>query len=128
EDASDAFQELRDRCDVRVLVESGVFAGLRAPVPAATVREMRRQFKLSKGQMDRCCEMVLLRALDRRDAEAALAYRLFVKSRLYRQNEEVLAGLGREERNAKLHEAFRAVEEAYRATLRSVDERLPRAQ
>ncbi|KAJ3329637.1 histone acetyltransferase 1 [Blyttiomyces sp. JEL0837] len=117
EDPNDAFQNMRDRCDVEKILEDKKFSVLKAPVDPDVVAELKKKFKLSKGQADRCCEMVLLKNLKMNDANAYKAYRLHVKRRLFRHNEEVLIPMGKDERLQKLEETYRAVEEGYRDVL-----------
>ncbi|KAJ3191391.1 hypothetical protein HK101_007817 [Irineochytrium annulatum] len=117
EDPNDAFQEMRDRNDFRILSQMKAFAGLRAPIDPRAMQEWRRKSKLSKGQVDRCCEMILLRALKANDEEEAKEYRLHVKRRLFRHNEEALMGMAEQERITKLQETYLSVVEGYREIL-----------
>ena len=46
EDPSAAFEDLRDRRDLRFLEQQQVFKGIKAPVPKQWVEETRKQFKM----------------------------------------------------------------------------------
>jgi histone acetyltransferase 1 len=113
EDPAEAFEDLRDRNDLRYLVAQGVpedpsfldgvGAGTRGP-RAKWEAAVRRKHKIagvsgqrgpgtsatglirSQRQFDRLLEMLLLRQLDRKDPEKVKNYRLQVKARLYRFN------------------------------------------
>ncbi|KAJ3398482.1 histone acetyltransferase 1 [Chytridiales sp. JEL 0842] len=128
EDPNDPFQNLRDACDLQTLLDSKIFDGIQAPVDPALLLETRQKFKLSKGQVERCCEMALLKALPPQKGKKAAgtmdnveslwkAYRLQVKRRLYRHNEEVLAGMEEKEWKQKLQETYEVVVEGYRQVL-----------
>lgn len=47
---------------------------------------MRKKYKIAQRQYDRLLEMLLLKQLDKKDAAKVKAYRLHVKSRLFRFN------------------------------------------
>jgi histone acetyltransferase 1 len=64
--------------------------------------------------------MLLLKSVKKTDVEAYKQYRLQVKRRLYRHNEEVLASMEPDEMKKKLHETFLVVEEGYREILRAI--------
>lgn len=111
EDPAEAFEDLRDRNDLRYLVAQGVpedpsfldgvGAGTRGP-RAKWEAAVRKKYKIagvsdqtgtiatglnrSQRQFDRLLEMLLLRQLDRKDPEKVRDYRLQVKARLYRFN------------------------------------------
>jgi histone acetyltransferase 1 len=123
EDPAEAFEDLRDRNDLRYLVAQGVpedpsfldgvGAGTRGP-RAKWEAAVRKKHKIagvsgrtgtratglirSQRQFDRLLEMLLLRQLDRKDPEKVKNYRLQVKARLYRFNyvgEQSHGNLGR---------------------------------
>jgi histone acetyltransferase 1 len=62
--------------------------------------------------------MILLKTLKKSDPEMYKAYRLYVKKRLFRHNEEVLAPMSREERIEKLEETYKRVEDNYKEIVR----------
>jgi len=49
-------------------------------------QDLRKRYKIAQRQFDRLLEMLLLKQLDRKDAAKVRAYRLHVKSRLFRFN------------------------------------------
>ncbi|KAI9342913.1 acyl-CoA N-acyltransferase [Obelidium mucronatum] len=75
-------------------------------------------YKLSKAQGERCIEMIRLKFLDRSNKAAAKDFRLLVKRRLYKRNEEALSGMDSAEMQEKLQETFLNVEEGYRDILK----------
>ncbi|KAJ2900709.1 histone acetyltransferase 1 [Coemansia aciculifera] len=118
EDPSEAFDDMRDRNDMRYLLQQDAFAGLEAPVSPATLRQMQERYKISKRQMTRCVEMGLLKSLDKaRQKDQYEEYRLFVKRRIYAQNTDLLAGLDDDEKKKKVAESFAAVEDDYHRIL-----------
>ncbi|KAJ3288168.1 histone acetyltransferase 1 [Borealophlyctis nickersoniae] len=120
EDPNDAFQDLRDRCDLQLLLNRDAFAGLEAPVDPQKIIAVQKKYKLSRKQTERCLEMALLKRLKIKDLAKYKAYRLQVKRRVYRQNAELLASLDQSERVQKLDETYKAIEEGYRSTLASL--------
>ncbi|ORX99787.1 histone acetyltransferase type B [Basidiobolus meristosporus CBS 931.73] len=120
EDPNEAFSDLRDRCDLRFLMSKGTFEGLSAPVDKSVLDSIKKQYKLHKRQASRLLEMALLKKLDKRNSKAARAYRLFVKARLYRFNEEALSSMDYNDRLVKLEETYRSVEEDYYRLLNSL--------
>ncbi|KAJ1670007.1 histone acetyltransferase 1 [Coemansia sp. RSA 25] len=118
EDPSEAFDDMRDRNDMRYLLQQDAFAGLEAPVSPATLRQLQERYKISKRQMTRCVEMGLLKSLDKtRQKDRYQEYRLFVKRRIYAQNTDLLAGLEDDEKKKKVAESFAAVEDDYHRIL-----------
>ncbi|KAJ2724829.1 histone acetyltransferase 1 [Coemansia sp. Benny D115] len=113
EDPSEAFDDMRDRNDLRTLLGAKAFDGLCAPVASAEIDALARRFKLSRRQLTRCLEIVLLRSLDKKNAAAYAAYRLFVKRRIYAQNSDQMAAMDAGERKIKVAEAYAAVEDDY---------------
>ncbi|KAJ3118243.1 histone acetyltransferase 1 [Phlyctochytrium bullatum] len=117
EDPNDAFQDLRDLCDLRLLKERKAFEGVNPPVSAEAVEEVRLKFKLSKIQAQRCCEMVLMSQVDLKNKALVKEMRLQIKRRLFRHNEEVLMSMEEDKRKEKLEETYQAVVEGYRNTI-----------
>ncbi|KAG1808512.1 acyl-CoA N-acyltransferase [Suillus variegatus] len=77
------------------------------PMDKAWSETFRTQLKVAGRQWQRLMEMLILRHFNPADIQAARAYRLQVKERLYRFNFEILAQLEKEERLEKLEETFR---------------------
>ncbi|KAJ2887314.1 histone acetyltransferase 1 [Coemansia aciculifera] len=118
EDPSEAFDDMRDRNDMRYLIQQDAFAGLDIPVSPAVLRQMQERFKISKRQITRCVEMGLLKSLDKtRQKDRYRQYRLFVKRRIFAQNTDLLAGLDDAEKKKKVAESFAAVEDDYHRIL-----------
>jgi histone acetyltransferase 1 len=95
EDPAEAFEDLRDRNDLRYLVSQGIaedpkfLEGVGADQPRDRVKwvqEIRKKYKIAQRQFDRLSEMMLLKQLDKKDPAKVRAYRLHVKARLYRFN------------------------------------------
>lgn len=95
EDPAEAFEDLRDRNDLRYLVDQGIMddpqflQGIGAGQKGGRNEwemETRKKYKIAQRQFDRLLEMLLLKQLDRKDKEKVKAYRLHVKARLYRFN------------------------------------------
>jgi len=120
EDPNDDFQEMRDLCDVQYLLTQKAFVGVIAPVEKEALESIRKKFKLNKRQIRRCCEIILLSRLDPSDEEAVTDYRLYVKQRIYLQNQDVLEDMESEERIRKLRETYDAVVEDYKELLAKV--------
>ncbi|KAI0759471.1 acyl-CoA N-acyltransferase [Irpex lacteus] len=143
EDPAEAFEDLRDRNDLRMLLglekfmdegfgdastaggpdRHGKGKGKRRqgkmgpPVERGWAEKWRIELKIAGRQFSRLVEMLQLRALDETDVLATKAYRLQVKERLYRFNFEVLMQLEKEDRQQKLEETFQSVCEDYRRIL-----------
>ncbi|KAG2075896.1 histone acetyltransferase type B catalytic subunit [Suillus decipiens] len=151
EDPAEAFEDLRDRNDLRMLLANENFmkegfgnqavshdggkvrkrkARARAnpmgassdivgtgkmgpPIDKAWSETFRTQLKMAGRQWQRLMEMLILMHLNPTDVQAARAYRLQVKERLYRFNFEILAQLEKEERLEKLEETFQSLREDY---------------
>ena len=85
EDPAEAFEDLRDRNDLRWLVKEGVpddplfrEIGSKRADRVKWERDLRTKYKIAQRQFDRLLEMLLLRQLDRKDAQKVRAYRLHV--------------------------------------------------
>ncbi|KDQ18533.1 hypothetical protein BOTBODRAFT_154460 [Botryobasidium botryosum FD-172 SS1] len=129
EDPSEAFEDLRDKCDLRMLLGHEKFlsmaygegAGqkgkLGPPAAKVWVEEWRRKLKIAPRQFERLVEMLILRRLNPSDSKALRAFRLQVKERLYRFNYEIMVMLEKEERIEKLQETFEGVREDYERIL-----------
>ena len=104
EDPNENFDDLRDRCDLKMLLKDRVLEGRKAPLSKEIMNEIGVNYKLSKvgtcpfdrsenltinmkqRQLERCCEMLLYKQLNKRNAFDYRDYRLFVKRRLYIRN------------------------------------------
>ncbi|KAF8870694.1 histone acetyltransferase type B catalytic subunit [Gymnopilus junonius] len=146
EDPAEAFEDLRDKNDLQMLLSNEQFmqeafgvqtAGstgrrrksgrggdlslgkgkLSPPADKVWVEKWRKDLKIAGRQFQRLVEMLILLHLNPSDSAALRAYRLQVKERLYRFNFEILAQLEKEERYEKLEETFQSVREDYHRIL-----------
>ncbi|KAI9469796.1 MAG: acyl-CoA N-acyltransferase [Benjaminiella poitrasii] len=118
EDPNEEFSDMRDKNDIRYLLEHDAFKDIQqAPISDEKITGLCTRFKLTKRQTQRCLEMYLLSNLDKMDKEAYKAYRLQVKGRLYAFNYDVLRDVDEEERKLKLQETYLGVEEDYHRLL-----------
>ncbi|KAJ2351957.1 histone acetyltransferase 1 [Coemansia sp. RSA 2618] len=118
EDPSEAFDDMRDRNDMRYLLEHKAFEHIEgAPVSPVVVSELQRKHKLSKRQMTRCLEMAILRKIKSEKSAEFCAFRLFVKRRIYAQNTDLMQDLDAEGKKQKVADAFAAVVDDYRRLL-----------
>ncbi|KAF7720958.1 histone acetyltransferase 1 [Apophysomyces ossiformis] len=118
EDPNQEFSDMRDKCDMRYLLEHHAFDELNAaPVSREDIRKIKKQFKLTERQTQQCVEMHLLSKLNKMDATAYKEYRLQVKRRLYVPYADAMKELSPDERKDKLHDAYKSVEEDYHRIL-----------
>ncbi|KAH8090348.1 histone acetyltransferase type B catalytic subunit [Filobasidium floriforme] len=124
EDPSEAFEDLRDRCDLVRLKEQlkdSKEMAKGAPVDKKWLEKIRTEGKYATRQFLRLIEMLLLERLKtNRSPERYKAYRLQVKERLFRFNYEILAQISPDERREKLAETYKNVEEDYKRILNSL--------
>lgn len=136
EDPSEAFDDLRDRCDLTRLVANSTAASIYATFSAektvardvisetgavdaftlAWIHNKRCENKMSVRQFDRCIEMILLYYLENVESVPATAvkrFRLLVKRRLYLRNRDALDDMPPEEKKSKLQETFEALKDDY---------------
>ncbi|KAG1573434.1 hypothetical protein G6F50_002854 [Rhizopus delemar] len=117
EDPSEEFADMRDKNDIRYMLEHGGFKGLKAPVSKETLSTLQQEYKLTDRQLHRCIEIYLLSNVDKLNEQDYKTYRLQVKHRLYTFNYDVLQGLEEEERKEKLHETYLNLEDEYHRIL-----------
>ncbi|KAJ4475770.1 acyl-CoA N-acyltransferase [Lentinula aciculospora] len=149
EDPAEAFEDLRDKNDLKMLLStrqfveegfgqasyshgggrvgkvgkalSGLGKGkMGPPAEKRWAEKWRLKLKIAGRQFQRLIEMLIQMHLDPLDARGLRAYRLQVKERLYRFNFEVLAQMEKEERLEKLEETFQSVREDYGRILKLV--------
>ncbi|KAK2460635.1 hypothetical protein APHAL10511_007105 [Amanita phalloides] len=147
EDPAEAFEDLRDKNDLQMLLSNEQFmqqgfgqhalshgggrvgrtgkakkremiAKLGPPTDKAWAEKWRRELKFAARQFQRLVEMLILSRLDSLDTQIAKAYRLQVKERLYRFNYEILAQMDKQERLEKLEETFQSVKDDYQRILK----------
>ncbi|KAG1139233.1 hypothetical protein G6F37_009881 [Rhizopus arrhizus] len=117
EDPSEEFADMRDKNDIRYMLEHEGFKGLKAPVSKETLSTLQQEYKLTDRQLHRCIEIYLLSNVDKLNEQDYKTYRLQVKHRLYTFNYDVLQGLEEEERKEKLHETYLNLEDEYHRIL-----------
>ncbi|KAJ3931743.1 MAG: histone acetyltransferase type B catalytic subunit [Lentinula lateritia] len=149
EDPAEAFEDLRDKNDLKMLLSTKQFmeegfgqnsyshgggrvgkvgkalsgsskGKMGPPVEKGWAEKWRLKLKIAGRQFQRLVEMLIQMHLDPMDARGLRAYRLQVKERLYRFNFEVLAQLEKEERLEKLEETFKSVREDYNRILKLI--------
>ncbi|KAF8321539.1 histone acetyltransferase type B, partial [Clavulina sp. PMI_390] len=135
EDPSEAFEDLRDKTDLRMLFKNAEFmkeaygdvdgTGLNGklgpPADKEWVVGWQKKLKMAGRQWERLIEMLILRRLDPTNPALLKAYRLQVKDRLYRFNFEILVILDKQERLEKLEETFNSVIEGYSGILGMIE-------
>ncbi|KAJ2563169.1 histone acetyltransferase 1 [Coemansia sp. RSA 1822] len=118
EDPSEAFDDMRDRNDMRYLLKRNAFDQIKsAPVEQSVVEELQQKHKLSRRQMTRCIEMALLKTIKSEKSVEFGRFRLFVKRRIYAQNMDLLQALDVDERKQKVADSFASVVDGYRRVL-----------
>ncbi|KAI8906052.1 histone acetyltransferase type B catalytic subunit [Gorgonomyces haynaldii] len=121
EDPNDAFQDMRDRQDLQQLLQGNCLSGVDVKrFSRKDLLDIQTRFKLGNRQSVRMAEILLLYRLPKYDPKKYKEYRLFVKQRLYNKNREVLKEMEFGDRLAALQHTFDAVEEDYRAVLKSI--------
>jgi histone acetyltransferase 1 len=110
EDPSEAFQDLRDKADLHLILAQDIFAEKQPPVDRDWSESVRKELKLgqvrrrlcyspplslvrpsdlcpcSQRQFTRLMEMALMLKLERGNPSKEKTFRLFIKERLYRFN------------------------------------------
>ncbi|KAF5379891.1 hypothetical protein D9757_007193 [Collybiopsis confluens] len=150
EDPAEAFEDLRDKNDLKMLLNTKVFmeeafgkdavshgggrvgkvgkalsggmsrGKMGPPVNKGWAEKWRLKLKIAGRQFQRLVEMLIQLHLEPLDTYGMKAYRLQVKERLYRFNFEILAQLEKEERLEKLEETFQSVKQDYTRILKLV--------
>lgn len=117
EDPNEPFTAMRDLVDLRECLREPELAAGSLPdrATAEPVEQLRRRLKIARPQFARIYEMLLAQARSPRDPDAFRRYRLAVKTRLYREDEDALGELERNARYAVLEQRFRDVLERHRA-------------
>ncbi|POY70240.1 putative Histone acetyltransferase [Rhodotorula taiwanensis] len=114
EDPSEAFEDMRDKCDLYTLLSENALEGIKAPLDRSWTERIRLKYKLADRQFYRLAEMLLLLTIDPDDEVQQRAIRLTVKKRLFLFNKEQLMQIeDKDERKAKLQETFESVRADY---------------
>ena len=151
EDPNEAFDDLRDVCDLEFLQSQPVFTNLHIDtsigIPKSglvphlvagkdTLEAIRKKVKIAPRQFSRVLEMHLMSQIPERarpsmridaptptkeEKHQLRLWKLFVKQRLYRHNRDLLAQIEPNERLEKLQEALISVELEYARLLAAFD-------
>lgn len=117
EDPSEAFDDLRDRCDLaRVYDQLVEDAQFKAPFDEEYINQLVERTKLTERQAIRCVEMALLHKME----IPSKAYKLQLKRRLYLRNREGLADKTSDEVKELLDGTYRKVIEDYERIMNGV--------
>ncbi|EPY50784.1 histone acetyltransferase Hat1 [Schizosaccharomyces cryophilus OY26] len=108
EDSSEAFDDLRDRCDFQRLKSMNIFTSpeFRLPLSKEWLHSQRSATKLPPRQFLRCCEIALTMKMKDLSLLERKALRLLIKERIFRQNLDVLLQLDRSDRLDKIQGAY----------------------
>ncbi|KAI9260837.1 acyl-CoA N-acyltransferase [Sporodiniella umbellata] len=117
EDSSEDFADMRDKNDIRYLLEHQGFQGLKAPVARDVFSQLQTEYKLTDRQLHRCLEIYLLSNVDKTNEKEYKTYRLQVKHRLYTFNYDVIQSIEKDDRKNKLHETYLNLEDDYHRIL-----------
>ncbi|PLW58306.1 hypothetical protein PCANC_00808 [Puccinia coronata f. sp. avenae] len=126
EDPSESFEDLRDKEDLKMLLENNLFnekpMSELIPFPREWYEATRTKWKLASRQFSRLLELALrwkFASLQEPNKEKLeRLYRIAVKERLYRFNYDSLVNLPKEERRERLEDTFQNVMEDYDRLLR----------
>ncbi|CCE62718.1 hypothetical protein TPHA_0D00750 [Tetrapisispora phaffii CBS 4417] len=112
EDPNESFDDLRDRCDLTTLYESGVFESIPEafPIDETWIDETQQKFKVEKRQFNRLVEMMMLKTEHK-------SYGLQVKKRLYIKNYDALVDMEDQEKKDALEKSFLMLDEDYKRIL-----------
>lgn len=111
EDPNEKFDDMRDRCDLKLLYSKINFDDI--DINSPNLSEIRKTYKFESRQFARLIEMILLYKLKNEAKGNAKQIRLFIKSRLYRKNKEGLQLLDDATRKDKLQTAYESLEADY---------------
>ncbi|KAH9818998.1 acyl-CoA N-acyltransferase [Melampsora americana] len=118
EDPSEAFEDMRDKEDLKLLMKHHVFdleLSRLIPVDREWYLATKEKWKLADRQFSRLLEIAVKMRLSVEEADPKIerAYRIAVKERLYRFNYDSLVNIPKEERRERLQETFEGVMEDY---------------
>lgn len=126
EDPSEPFEDLRITRDIARLKASGMFNGVQIQditEGKLDVEKLRKEHKMPERQFYTCLEIVLLEMLNLKDKITEARYRLWVKTRIYRQNKDVLTQLDKGDRVDKLQVTYENLVEDYKRLLKKMKSR-----
>lgn len=99
EDPNEEFDQLRDKCDLQRIINSGILKDIREiPIKYNDCNELQKRLKLTKRQFDRLIEMSMYWLNKNKDGEWIKGLnekniRLLIKKRIYLNNKEGLEAL-----------------------------------
>lgn len=117
EDPNPDFQRLRDTCDLKFIVDSSLVGELPLPFVLSKVVPIAKRLKISRKQMERLAEIAIFYRESLNFASNKNLYKRFrlqVKKRLYRQNEDELEGMTVAKRLETLDLLYREEETEYK--------------
>lgn len=117
EDPSEAFDDMRDRNDMRYLLDQMALQELSLPVATKTMKGLQQKYKISRRQLARCVEMGVLMRLGGPKHQEFEKFRLMVKQRIYAQSRDMLDEMEEAEKKQKIQESFDSVVNDYRRIL-----------
>lgn len=132
EDPSEAFEDLRDKCDLASLARDDEFQNASLHDPKGSLESCRKRLKLAQRQFYRLLEIKTLRALSdgkskddlmrprKGESDERKKFRLAVKKRLYLFNRDTLDQLDDGERKEKLQQAYENVVSHYHRLLATI--------
>lgn len=110
EDPNEKFDDMRDRCDLKLLNSK---INIDDIDQLADLSDIRTTYKFEQRQFSRLIEMILLYKLKNQKKGNAKQIRLFIKSRIYYKNKEGLESLDEPTRKDKLQTAYESLEADY---------------
>jgi histone acetyltransferase 1 len=120
EDPTEEFSDMRCKNDLRMLMEAKAFEGQSVPYSPAFLKHLQEQYKLSKQHVTQLAEMFGLRSVRGLGDVQMKKYRVWVKKRLFKRNEEALDGIEADVVKDKLEETFRNVTADYCRIIESI--------
>ncbi|PVU92644.1 hypothetical protein BB561_003707 [Smittium simulii] len=115
EDPNEAFDDMRDKNDIKWMLSAGNIKKLDKPLPFKDLHNLMSASKFCKKQLIRVAELCLLKNLNNKSSKSDnfKEYRIWVKKRLFRQNYDMLIEMEPEERKKKLQDTFDSVYQDY---------------
>ncbi|KAG7801218.1 hypothetical protein KL944_003625 [Ogataea haglerorum] len=121
EDPSEAFDDLRDRCDLQRLNRADFLNGVKLPIEEPWIEKQVALHKMDRRQFERCVEMTLLWMLQNKKGGienlSEKNVRLQIKKRLYLKNRDALSELEKADKMDKLQTAYERLHEDYERIL-----------
>lgn len=126
EDPSEQFEEIRIRRDVARLKANGTFNDITVQDVAnntVDLEKLRKENKLPERQFLTCMEIALLETFSTKDKINEARYRLWVKTRIYKQNKDTLIQMDKSERIERLDTTYNDLIELYKVYLKKMKSR-----